>query len=123
VYNDDGANQTGTRTVVAGAKAVYSARLYNDGAQREAFWIKGPAGDADWTVKYLNGSVDVTAQVTSTTGWKQLTVPVGALRAFTIKVTPRSGLPSKSSKEVLVRAESNLDPTQRDSLKVITKVK
>ena len=102
----------------------YYARLYNDGAESETFWIKGPAGDADWTVKYFDKQgTDVTAQVTGATGWKRPNVPAGAMRAFTIKVTPNSGVGSRQRFEVLVRAEANRDPTQRGTIKTITRVK
>lgn len=123
IYNVDGTGQTGTKTVVAGKTAVYYARLYNDGTKTETFWIKGPAGNDSWTVQYLRGSTDVTNQITSTRGWKRPNVPVGAMRAFTIKVTPKSSLPSGRSRSIVVRARSNRDPTQRDAIKIITQVK
>jgi len=122
VYNGDGDEQTGTRTVDAGATAVYPARLYNDGAETETFAIKGPAGDADWTVAYYQGATDVTAQVTSAAGWSKRLAP-GAYCSFTVKVTPNSGLASGSSYDVLVRAEAKRDPTQRDALKAVTRVR
>jgi hypothetical protein len=123
VYNEEGTDQTSQRQVTAGKTAAYSGVLLNDGNQTETFWIQGPAGDADWTVKYYQGSKDVTAEVTSAQGWKRPNVPPEGMRTFTIKVTPRSGLAVRQSFPVLVRAEAALDPVQCDAILALTQVK
>lgn len=128
VYNDDGAGQTGRQAVVAGASALYKVRLYNDGEQTETFWIKGPAGNADWSVRYYWGSVikddrEVTDQVTSPTGWKrQSVVPLGS-RYLIVQVTPISGLGVGNKLAVLITARSDRGPIQLDAVKAITRVK
>jgi hypothetical protein len=123
LYNGDGTGQTGQRSVAAGKTAIYSARLYNDGSETETFTLKGPVGDANWTVQYYQGTQEVTAQVTSAGGWLRANVPSGGLRSFTVKVTPRSGMTKGSSLAVWVRAEAQRDPTQCDVIQAITQVK
>jgi len=127
VYNDDGTDQTGRRGVLAGDTAIYQARLYNDGDETETFFITGPAGEADWTVRYYYGNAvdpgrEVTDQVTSEEGWKRPNVPPGGQRAFLIAVTPSSALAS-GRLVALVNARSRRDPNQQDTLKTITRVK
>jgi len=127
-YNTDGTGQTRRRTVSPGTTAVYRARLYNDGDQTETFTLRGPAGNADWTVKYYGGPVEdpareVTSQVTSPQGWNRSHIPPGAFRCFLMTVTPRSGLPSENSYAFLVQAGAQRDPTQQDTLKIVTRVR
>ena len=74
-------------------------------------------------MQYFNGAAEVTAQVTGAGGLKRPNVPAGARRAFTLKVTPRSGLAVGERLVVLVQAESERDPAQRDAIKARTRVK
>ena len=127
-YNSDGTNQTGIRKVRGGDPAMFRAYVQNDGTEAETFRILGPSGDADWTVQYYRGakidaSKEVTADVTSAEGWKRPNVAPGKVRGFLIVVTPRSELPTDSQYVALVRAEARQDENQRDTIKIITRVK
>ena len=128
IYNDDGTDQKAVRKVTAGSPALFKARLENDGTVKDHFYIKGPVGDADWTVQYYQGlkvdvSKEVTAEVTSAEGWKRPNVAPGKLRSFLMVVTPRSGLPVDSKYVALVQAEARRDASQLDTIKTITRVK
>ena len=128
IYNDDGTDQKTSRKVVAGAPALCRARLENDGADKDHFYLQGPAGDSDWTVQYyqgwkINAAKEVTAEVTSPEGWKRPNVAPGAMRNFLIVVTPRSGLAVDSKYVALVRVEARWNATQRDTIKMTTNVK
>ena len=127
-YNDDGTDQKASRKIMAGSPALFRARLENDGVDKDHFYIKGPTGNEDWTVQYHQGgkvdaSKEVTAEVTSAEGWKRPNIVPGAVRRFLIMVTPRSGLPADSQFVSLVRAEAGADPTQQDTIKMVTRVK
>lgn len=96
VYNDDGLHQTVSLGVMPGNTLVYRAALQNDGEETEHFWIKGPAGDENWTVRYYWRTVvredrEVTDKVTGPTGWKNRDVLAGEKRSFLITVTLGSG--------------------------------
>ncbi|MEO0249351.1 MAG: choice-of-anchor Q domain-containing protein [candidate division WOR-3 bacterium] len=124
LYNDDGTGQTVTLTVAPGTAGLYQGRLYNDGNQTATFWIKGPSGDEDWTVRYYTGTEvdplkEVTAKVTSARGWRHLNVPSGASRRFCFTVTSNSGV-TRGRFETLIRAEAQRDSTQRDTLRSVT---
>ena len=124
-YNDDGTDQTASRTIGSGQTRVYRARLYNDSDEEENFWVQGPGGDTDWTVQYYGGgsvnpAKEVTAKVTSTKGWKRTNVPPGGRRNFVIAVTPAPGVVGDYS--VLVQAISDSDPTQLDCVQALTTV-
>jgi len=110
IYNDDGTDQKGVRKVLAGTSAVFRAYVQNDGDEAETFKIFGPAGDADWEVQYywgkrVDAGREVTANVTSPSGWKRPNVPPGSGRYFLIVVTPRSGLPVDSKYVALIQAK------------------
>ena len=125
VYTVDGTDQTGTATVGSEQTAVFQAQLENDGTQTGNFWIRGTAGTENWVVRYYRGTQvnpdrEVTAMVVSERGWKRSNVPPGGTRRFLITVTP--GPSSLQSLEVLVKAQSDLDPSQMDGIKAITTI-
>ena len=128
IYNDDGTDQFRRQTVDTETSAVYRAQLQNDGDTPATFFIKGPAGNTNWTVDYYWGTAvredrKVTTQVTREKGWRRGNIPPGEGRKFLITVAPGSELPAGSRYVALVRVESSKDPTLRDTLKTITRVK
>ena len=107
---------------------MFRARLENDGTVKDHFYIKGPTGDADWTVQYYRGTKvdaaqEVTTEVTRPEGWKRPNVAPGKVRYFLIVVTPRSGLEVDRQYVALVWAEAGQDESQRDTIKTTTRVK
>ena len=128
IYNDDGADQKAFRGGPSGEPMLFRARLENDGAEKDHFYLQCPAGDEDWTVQYYQGlevkaRKEVTAEVTSPEGWKRPNVPPGGFRKFLIVVTPRSGLDAGARYVALVRVTAHRDANQRDTLKMVTRVK
>jgi len=71
----------------------------------------------------MGPSPEVTEQVTSEAGWSRPPGPPGGERKFLIAVTPGSGGSATGRLEILVRAEADRDPTQRDAIQAITRVR
>jgi len=90
IYNSTGVNQAETKQVYAGVKTAFFIKGQNDGNYPDYLVFKGPAGSANWTIKYVDSATgnDITASVTST-GWQtSATVPIGATRSIKVEVTP-----------------------------------
>ena len=122
VYNTTAAGQTRAQSCAAGAAAQYYLHIQNDGNVTDGVKIIGTAGDANWTVKYLNDAgTDITAQVTGS-GWTIPTLSKGGMKFFRVLVTPGAGVAAGTSKTIGLYASSTGDAARRDVVKAITSV-
>ena len=106
-------NETGT--------ATYQFRVANTVDASDTFVVKAPAGSGGWQVQYLSASgTDITAAVTSSTGWTSPSVAGNATAdLLTAKVSPGTA-PGGSILDLLIRATSNGDPSKSDAVRATT---
>ena len=110
VYEDPVSTQITRTTVCRGTAAVYHLRVGNDGNTTDnSLLISGDGGNAQWDVKYYDGTTggtDITTQVTGG-GW---TVSPGMARGATteirVEVTPLANATTASPYTVDVTASS-----------------
>ncbi len=116
VYNTTGTSQTYAQTVSRDGTATYLVKLQNDGSMPDSITVAGPAGDADWTVQYLDATEqDITAEVTGA-GYSSGVLAAGAEASLQIKVTPQSGAGGNSTRDVLLTATSTGDGSRSDAV-------
>jgi hypothetical protein len=113
IHNANGVNQS--LQVGAGASPTrFELRVQNDGDLRESFVVRGTGSDPRFTVRYLRGATDVTAQVVAGTfGIRQL-APGDHSPLITMVVTPRSSARIGSVRSLPVTFRSTLEPDRPD---------
>ena len=121
IYNTTGANQTRTRTIHRGQSGTFTIKISNDGGPAgDGFTLKGPGLGGGFTVHYLDGTTDVTAQVVAGT-YTVLPIPATTSKTITLKVTVGSGVAVGASHSWLVLATSTGSGTPKDAVKAIAK--
>jgi len=121
VYNSTGSGQTHAQSVGLGATATYQVYLSNDGNVPQKLRVTGPAGDSEWTVRYLDyaSGANLTAAVTGA-GWLTPTLNPRATCRLRILVTPGSSASVGSTFSVLLAGRSIVDATKMDAVKATT---
>lgn len=128
VYNTDGANQTKSQNVDAGATVVYHVRLQNDGNYAEAYTVtgtgSGTSAHAAWTVRYYNaltGGTEITSSVTGA-GWTSASLAPGATAEIRCEVTPNAGAWGAEVYNVLVTTTAPGYGAVKDAVRAATTV-
>jgi hypothetical protein len=119
VYNDNGKNQTITKSVHHGNSKTFNVKIQNDGLSADSFTVHGCAASTGFTVVYKKGTTTITAEVVAGT---YLIGPLDPGLTKTIKVTigvKASG--DGKTKKCKVTATSVADTTRSDT--VVAKVK
>jgi hypothetical protein len=119
VYNDDGKNQTITKSVAHGGSRTFNVKVQNDGLSADSFTVRGCHASTGFTVVYKSGTTTITAAVVAGT---YLIGPLDPGLTKTIKVTigvKASG--DGKTKKCKVTATSEADTTRSDT--VVAKVK
>ena len=120
VYNTTGASQARSANVRRGQTGQFVIRLRNEANVVDALKVKGTAGNARFTVRYFNGSVNVTNQVVAGT-FRFNGVPANGTRTLTVKITVAANATVNSTRAVLVTATSVGDTTKKDAVKATVK--
>lgn len=88
IINSSGVNQTKTKNISAGQKAIFYIRLRNNGATADSFVVSGPASNNTWEVLYYDSTLegnDITSSVTST-GWNTISLSSGEAIQFRMEI-------------------------------------
>lgn len=126
VFNADGMGQTKTLELDYGMTGVYPIQLLNAGNGTNTFTLRGTAGGAGWTVRYLDAvsaGADITADMT---GEGTLVVlPVAASWEGRVEVTFDGTVPRGASNLLFVTATAvggDVANPAADSVRIVTSV-
>ena len=122
VYNTSGQKQTKSQTVQPGKTASFSIKVSNDGLSADSLSLKGAGSTGDYTVTYLEGATNISAQVVAGT-YVLDNVARGASRTITMKVKVAGTAAVGHSKSFLVTATSSGAGSPKDSVQATVKVK
>ena len=126
IFNADGTGQTKSLELDYGMTGVYPIQLANAGNVTNFFNLRGTAGGAGWTVRYLD-SVSAGADITSdmTGGGTIVALPPAASWEGRVEVTFDTTVPRGASNELLVTASAigTAGPSvPSDTVRIITSV-
>ncbi len=124
IFNADGTGQTKALELDYGMTGVYPIQLANAGNVTNFFNLRGTAGGAGWTVRYLD-SVSAGADITSdmTSGGTIVALPPAASWEGRVEVTFDATVPRGASNTVLVTAVGDeVTSLPSDTVKIITSV-
>ena len=113
VFNAAGVNQT-VNVTVGRAPAKVDLRVQNDGDLPDAFSVLGPASNRQFTVRYLQGTNDVTPQVVAGTFSTAALAPGARSPVLTMVVGRRPTTPAGAVRNLPVTFTSSLDADRRD---------
>ena len=121
IYNGTGVNQTRTGSTTPGHVITFGISGQNDSnvAERIRFAASGTVVTG-YTIRYFNGSTDITSAVNAGTYQSPLLAP-GSAFLITAKVTVKSAAATGSSVSRLVTVRSVGDPTRIDVVKFVGK--
>jgi hypothetical protein len=119
--NATGAGQTRSTTAAPGKSASFDLRFVNAGTHSDAIAVHGCKSSTGFTVKYFNGTTNVTTKVTAGT-YKTATLAAGASKVLKLKVAVSSKASPGKLDTCAVTASSNHDPTKLDVIKAKVKV-
>jgi hypothetical protein len=103
VFNLSGRGQTVTRVVHRGHTATFYARIVNDGPGTATFALASGRAPSGTRVTFARGGRDITAAVTSRTGWRVRLAP-GHAATVVIRATVRHRTGAHATKVVRVEA-------------------
>jgi len=121
-YDAGAAGQSRKFTARRGKTKVFDLEFQNDGDTSDAAHVSGCGSSKAFKVTYLQGSTNVTEQVTSgrfSTG----TMPPGAVRALRLKVKVKGKAKDGKVKSCLVTATALGNPSKKDAVRGKVKVK
>lgn len=121
-YNLDGTEQTKGREVPAGETASFFLRVQNDANTVDTVTLRGPAGNAQWSVRYFTQEplVEITAAVTGD-GWNSGPIPPQASRGVMVSVRALPALTAVAELAVPVLGVSAHNADRKDVVKCITR--
>ena len=113
-------NQIEAQTALPGATATYNVLIQSDGSVSITPVVKATvSAGAGWVVTYKDGITDVTAQITSASGYTTRRLVPGASLTLTVAMTPNVG--TIGSKSATLRVfHSATDATVRDAVQATT---
>jgi tripartite motif-containing protein 71 len=117
IYNNTGTNQTKTAKVKVGSSVKFKITLQNDGDDTDTYKVVGPKSGGGYTVTYLDGTTNVTSQVTG--GSYSALLDPDASKVLTLKVTVGSS--AGTSKSVSITVTSTHDTSKVDVVKAVVK--
>ena len=121
VYNSTGRRQTRALTARRTQTRTFHVRIYNDGNATNAFVVRGTAARAGSTVRYLDGTTDVTRALRSRTGFR-LSLAPRAHKAITVRITPTRSAAIGSLKPAALIATWRGDGTRSDTVRAVARV-
>lgn len=119
IFNTTGAGQTVTGRAPNLHSVTYFVSVQNEGIVAEPLRVKGSASAANYTVRYTVGGVNVTSGVVAGT-YRTPTVAPGAAVLMKVVVTVGRLAPPTSTWTGSLTFKSNIDPSQRDTVKFFT---
>ncbi len=117
--------QVRTANAPPGSTLSYDVQVQNDSPSTRRFVLRGlGASGGGFTVTYRNSlNNDITAAMLSNSGYTTTPLLSGSSETITVEVTPSSGTPGGSFKDVVVRAYlTATDVTPRDAVRARTTV-
>ncbi|MDQ3815116.1 MAG: hypothetical protein M3347_14395, partial [Armatimonadota bacterium] len=107
-----------------GSTLSYDVQVQNDSPSTRRFVLRGLGASGGFTVTYRNSlNNDITAAMLSNSGYTTGLLLSGGSETITVEVTPSSGTPGGSFKDVTVRAFlTATDVTPRDAVRARTTV-
>ncbi len=117
VYSYFGDDQTLAAAMGPTGRVGFSVGAENDGAEPDALLIEGSDPDDEFTVRYFDGSRDVTAAVRAAT-YRLPPLPPGGRHPLRIVVAARPAAPRNARIDVYLMASSVTNPDRRDMIKV-----
>ena len=119
VYSATGAGESRTITVARGHRGTLYADIQNDGLISAPFTVKGTGTASGYTVKYFNGTANITAAVIAGT-FSTGTLAPGAHLTLKMTVKLSTGSAASGAFRVTARSSSAVEP---DAVKAIVKAK
>lgn len=114
VYNNSGAGQSLDVVLKKGGKKNSFVRIQNDGHDTQSFTIRGTKGNSNFSIRYLNGSANVTAAVVAGTFSTGNLAP-GATFLLKAEVVAKTTQPKKKL-GIKVTGKSTNDPSNTDTV-------
>lgn len=112
--NRSGANQSlNSPNLPAGATRTFVVRIQNDGDDTDTVTVDGDASTPNFTVRYFEGSTNVTADVTAGT-YELVDLPAGASSDLRIEVRVKNSAPATALIDLDVRAYAGAAPVYED---------
>ncbi|HEX3336318.1 MAG TPA: hypothetical protein VHS54_07650, partial [Jatrophihabitans sp.] len=121
VFNPSGTNQTVTAAKTQGAAEEFSIKVQNDGTDLDSFRLQGAGAAPGFTVRYFNGTADITAAVVAGTFQTQALL-AGGIKTYRLVVSVSGRATVGSILSRLVTATSVADSTRVDAVKAVVKV-
>jgi uncharacterized membrane protein len=121
IVNTTGAGQTRSASRAPGTGATFELNFVNAGTHSDAIAVHGCKSSSGFTVKYLLGTTDVTANVTAGT-YKTGTLAAGASQVLNLKIAVSSTATPGKIDACAVTASSAAAPTKQDKVKAKVKV-
>ena len=116
VFNTSGVSQTVRSQVKPGESAAFSIQIQNESTSNDSFLAKGCGDSSGFTVRYWEGSTNVTSAVVSGSYTTGMLAP--AEQAFlAAKVSARSTATVGALKSCLLTATSQASPTKQDAVR------
>jgi hypothetical protein len=120
VYNTTAVNQTRNASVRRGQTGKFVVQVRNEANTTDSIRVKGPASGGGFTLRYFNGTTDVTAQVVAGT-FQFTNLAPNATAKLKVKVTVAGTATINATKTVKIKFTSVADSTKKDT--VAAKVK
>ena len=121
VYTGNGRRQTRTLTARRTQTRTFHVRVYNDGNATNTFVVRGTAARAGSTVRYFDGTTDVTGALRSRVGLR-LSLAPRAYKALTVRLTPTRSAAAGSLKSAAIIATWRGDGTRSDTVRAVVRV-
>jgi uncharacterized membrane protein len=118
--NTTGVGQTRSTTTGPGKSKTFDLRFVNAGTHADAIAIKGCKSSTGFTIQYLKGTTDITANVTAGT-YETGRLASGASQVLKLKIAVSSTATAGTSDTCAVIASSNHAPTRQDEVKAKVK--
>jgi hypothetical protein len=120
VYNTNGQGQAVDVSVRRRQSVTVTLRSQNDGERSDELRVQGPATDGKFTLLYLRGRADVTAQVVA--GTYQGSLAPGATDTLTLTMTAKTNTAVGAIRNLVITTTSVASPTVKDAVGVTVRV-
>ena len=118
VYSPSGAGQTHEARIGPRGEAVFFVRVQNDGVVANSFRVRGQRSDPKWTVRYLDGTRNVTRAVTDGTFAVRDLAP-GGTRVLRVAVRPTVRTDRGNRRDVTVTVSAVTQPGVGDTVRAV----
>ena len=115
VYNTTATGQTRSSSVRRGQTGTFVVQVRNEGSATDAIKVKGPASSGAFTLRYFQGTTDVTAQVVAGT-FQFTNLAPNATAQLKVKVKVASTATVYAVRTVKVKTTSAADTTETDTV-------